>query len=224
MFHVIENFLNDTELNTILAEVEQLEFSDGKRTAAAIAKTAKQNLQADEFAKSGAHRLVTQKLARHREFQNAAMPARITTLLLSRYQSGMAYRRHVDNPVMEAGRIRTDLAFTLFLSGPDSYEGGALEINLGGGAPNAMRYKLSAGSMIVYPAHHLHNVEEVKSGERFAIVGWVQSMIRDGAQREIVRELRMAGVRLHQLDNDSAAFAGLNRALGSLTRMWLDKG
>lgn len=97
----------------------------------------------------------------------------------------MAYGRHVDNPVIDGGRIRSDIAMTLFLSEPESYDGGELEICMGKGAESLLSYKLAAGSIILYPALHLHNVTEILSGTRLAVVGWVQSLVRDPLQRQI---------------------------------------
>jgi PKHD-type hydroxylase len=223
MFHIIDAILNKNELAAVLAAAEQLEFEDGGKTAGAVAKMVKQNQQANSFSKTEAHGLVLQKLRRHPDFEMAAMPERISELLLSRYESGMAYGLHLDNPVIGLARVRTDLAFTLFLSDPNSYEGGALGISIGSGRDNIVSYKLPLGSAVLYPAHYLHQVVEVTAGSRLAIVGWVQSAVRDAAQREIIRDLRLACNQLHRFDDNSVAFDGANRALNGLLRMWIGK-
>ncbi len=41
--------------------------------------------------------------------------------------------------------------------------------------------RLKAGDMILYPSTSLHRVAPVTRGERLAVVGWVQSLIRDPA-------------------------------------------
>src|SRR3546814_13901958 len=69
-----------------------------------------------------------------------------------------------------------DLAFTLFLSDPDSYEGGELEIEEPAGTRS---FKLPAGAAILYPANSVHEVAKVTSGRRDVAVGWIQSLVRD---------------------------------------------
>ena len=61
-------------------------------------------------------------LERHPEFQAFAMPKRFAAPIFSRYEPGMEYGDHVDSSII--GGVRTDLAMTLFLSPPASYEGG----------------------------------------------------------------------------------------------------
>ena len=75
--------------------------------------------------------------------------------------------------------MRTDVSFTLFLSDPDSYEGGALVIESTGGEEDV---KLPAGSLVAYPSTTLHRVAPVTEGVRLAAVGWARSFIRDPAQ------------------------------------------
>ena len=82
--------------------------------------------------------------------------------------------------------LRTDLSATLFLSDPESYDGGELVIE---GAFGAQAVKLPAGHMILYPASSLHRVEPVTRGVRVASFFWLQSMVRDGEARRHLFEL-----------------------------------
>jgi PKHD-type hydroxylase len=222
MFHVIENLLNKNELAAVLAEAEKLEFSAGELTAGNAAKKVKNNLQAPDFVKTDAYKLVMRKLARHNEFQAVALPARISGLMISKYQRDMAYGWHIDNPLIDGGHIRSDIAMTLFLSAPESYNGGELEIRIGSGADNLMRYKLTAGSIILYPAHHLHNVAEILAGTRLAIIGWVQSLVRDPAKRKILYDLSVVRQNLHEKDAASPDLLNLECATCNLIRMWAE--
>ena len=70
--------------------------------------------------------LVQQALLGNALFKAAAMPKSFVKILVSRYQPGMSYGAHVDDALM--GGVRTDLSFTLFLSDPETYGGGALVI------------------------------------------------------------------------------------------------
>jgi PKHD-type hydroxylase len=107
--------------------------------------------------------------------------------LFSRYQPGHAYGPHVDDALMEG--LRTDAAFTLFLSAPAAYDGGELVIETSAGEEG---FKLAAGSLVSYPASTLHRVAPVVSGERLAAVGWVRSYIRDPGHRELLFDLETA--------------------------------
>ena len=60
----------------------------------------------------------------------AMRPKTILGPLFSRYEPGHAYGTHVDDALM--GGVRTDVSFTLFLSPPESYEGGELVIDTRG--------------------------------------------------------------------------------------------
>lgn len=222
MFHIIENLLNKSDLAAVRAEAAELKFAAGDLTAGAAARNVKHNLQASDFAKTEAYKLVMRKITGHREFQATALPSRISGLMISKYQPGMAYGRHVDNPVIDGGRIRTDIAMTLFLSEPESYDGGKLEICMGKGTDSLLSYKLAAGSIILYPAHHLHNVTEILSGTRLAVVGWVQSLVRDPLQRQILYDLSLVRRNLHSRDGASPDLPHLEHAASNLFRMWAE--
>jgi PKHD-type hydroxylase len=71
-------------------------------------------------------------LGRNRDFQTFAFPKRMIPPVFSRYDPGMEYGPHVDNAVMSHASepLRTDLAATIFLSDPASYESGELALDL----------------------------------------------------------------------------------------------
>ena len=115
--------------------------------------------------------------------------------------------------------MRTDLSFTLFLSDPETYDGGALVIE---DALEARSIKLQAGDMILYPSTTLHRVEPVTRGERLAVVGWVQSQIRNGEQREILFDLDQAVEAAHAAEGKSPQFDRLAKTRANLLRMWAE--
>lgn len=82
--------------------------------------------------------------------------------------------------------IRSDLSATLFLSDPDSYEGGELvvEEQFGGQA-----VKLAAGDLVLYPSSSLHQVTPVISGQRVCAIMWMQSAIADASARSMLFDL-----------------------------------
>ncbi|MFM7426718.1 MAG: Fe2+-dependent dioxygenase [Elainella sp.] len=163
-------------------------FLSGKQTAGKYAQMVKQNTQLDPESAAYAEvsQLIVAALARSQRFQQIAYPKLIHPPLFSRYGPGMAYGTHVDSAIMGTASLRADLSLTIFLSDPASYEGGELVIQGDGGD---CPIKLPAGSMVVYPASTLHRVEPVRSGVRLAAVTWVQSLVRDPSQREMLRDL-----------------------------------
>lgn len=80
--------------------------------------------------------------------------------MFSRYEPGMTYGAHTDDALMGGSddRIRTDLAFTIFLEARDAYDGGALVVQ---SALGDQEIRLDAGDAIVYPAGSIHYVEPV---------------------------------------------------------------
>jgi PKHD-type hydroxylase len=78
------------------------------------------------------------------------------------------------------------LSVTLFLSDPDSYDGGELVIETLYGSQEV---KLPAGHLVLYPSTSLHRVMPVTRGERIGSFFWLQSMIRSDDQRTMLFEL-----------------------------------
>lgn len=207
-----------TKIDGVLADGS---FSDGKATADEPTKPVKKNLQMDDSeAGREAAQLVVQALARSPLVQRACMPSRVVRPLFSRYETGMEYGWHTDNPMMIEGRpLRTDIAATVFLSELDSYEGGELMVNTSGGQA---RFRLPRGHAILYPATTIHSVAEVTKGVRNVAVTWIQSIVESAAQRELLHELDAASrlVRGKAPESDEARL--LMKVYGNLMRMWCD--
>ncbi len=203
----------------VRSQLETADMSDGKLTAGWHAKTVKQNQQLDVKHPIAGPLVeqVRQQTLQHPLFQVAARPKDIHTIRFNRYSEGMSYGRHTDNALMFG--YRTDLSFTLFLSAPDSYEGGELVVE---GLDREQGYKLTAGSMLVYPSSSLHRVEAVTSGVRWAAVGWVQSLVRDHGQREILFELDTARRSLFAQSGKTAEFDLISKSLSNLLRRWVE--
>jgi len=206
-----------TRVREALAEVR---FRDGKVTAGAQARKVKANSQADRADPRvpALAEFVREAMAANELFRLAARPARWSHLLFSRYAAGDAYGLHTDDATMVAadgGRLRTDLSFTLFLSDPATYEGGELLID---GTDGELLFKPPAGALVLYATGLLHRVMPVTSGERLAAVGWIQSLIRRGDERDILFDL--ARVRASLPDGEPRLL--LDRAAGQLMRLWAE--
>lgn len=203
----------------IRERLERATFVDGRRTAGWHAQLVKRNLQGDRRDREVEAVLAELRdlLLAHPVFVAATRPRTFCSLLLSRYEPGMAYGRHVDDALM--GGLRTDVSFTLFLSDPDTYEGGELVIEDSEGE-NAVR--LPAGSLYLYPSTTLHRVEPVRSGVRLAAVGWVRSFVRDADAREILFDLETARRREFEANGKSETFDLLSKCFANLLRRWAE--
>ncbi len=218
MLLVIEGLITPVEAQVLREAASDLQFDDGRKTAGRFAAAVKANDQAISApALDAVLAKVELALAGNAVFRSAARPKALTRLILSRYRQGQTYGLHVDDALMQG--LRTDLSFTLFLAEPDSYDGGALIIE---DHFEARAIKLNPGDMIVYPSTTLHRVEEVTRGERLAVVGWVQSLIRNPEQREILFDLDQSVEAVHAAEGKSALFDRLAKTRSNLLRMWAE--
>jgi PKHD-type hydroxylase len=98
-------------------------------------------------------------------FMSAALPHKVFPPLINCYREGGSFDFHIDNalrqPKGSPERVRTDLSSTLFLSDPDSYDGGELVIQ---DTYGVQQVKLAAGDMVLYPGTSLHKVNPVTRG------------------------------------------------------------
>jgi len=215
---VLDDVLSTAEAARIRESLAHVPFRDGRVTAGPAAREVKINEQADgaDPEVAALARLVKMALERHPTFHALVRPVRWSNLMFSRYVSEQRYGVHTDDAHMydEHGwPLRTDVSFTLFLSEPDAYEGGALRIL---SDTYERSFRPPAGAVVLYPTGLLHEVTPVTSGVRLACVGWVQSLIRRADQREVLfdldrirSELPEGNTRLH-----------LTKAIGTLLRMW----
>ncbi len=185
----IPGVLNKDQVDTVLRELAQSSYEDGRASAGLLARDVKKNLQAKRDAevvrKCGP--MILEALRRNGTFYTAALPHRVHGPMFNRYDVGMTYGLHVDNAIMgEQVSVRSDVSATLFLSSPDQYDGGELVIRESSGEK---RIKLPAGSMVVYASTSAHLVEPVTRGSRLAAIFWIQSMVREEPKRDILYDL-----------------------------------
>jgi PKHD-type hydroxylase len=182
-------------------------FADGRLSSPHAIN--KNNLQIDHadpvYAESS--RMMAEALRRNEPFQSYAYPRKMAPPMLAKYAPGMNYGAHSDAAFMPVagGLLRSDLSCTLFIAAPDSYEGGELSIRLG---TREVRFKGAAGSAVVYPSNTLHEVKPVTAGERLVGLTFIESMIPDPVNREL----------LYQLD-EVAALEGLTMSWENRTRL-----
>jgi PKHD-type hydroxylase len=223
MMLVLSDVLTADELATIGAALAAASFVDGKLTAGWHAQSVKQNLQlaAGDPIAIDLQATIGAALERHRLLQAAVRPKLIRPVLINRYDAGMAYGDHTDNALMRQGDgwLRSDVSMTVFLNSPDDYVGGELAIETSLGEE---RFKLAAGSAIVYPSGTLHRVCEVTQGVRLAAVTWMQSWVRDPAQREILFDLDTVRQSIFAQQGKTVEFDLISKTLSNLLRQWAD--
>ncbi len=224
MIVCVPDVLTAQELGALRTELQAAPFVDGAATAGWSARGVKKNQQIDFNSPSYARMadMVRAAFLRHGLLQAALLPAAHTRPLFNRYAGGMEYGAHVDAAVMGGmgSAVRTDIAITVFLSDPGSYDGGELVTHMSGGIEH--RFKLEAGGAIAYPANTLHHVSPVTRGVRDAAIIWVQSMVRDPARRELLWDLESAKRDIFGREGKSSAFDAVSRSHANLLRMWAE--
>ena len=220
-FIQIPALLRPEELLQIESMLPSVDFIDGKATASMAAREVKNNLQAAENNKAlfQVQEIIDKALATSPLFNIAALPKKIYPPIVSKYTTGKYYGWHVDSPVMGDPPMRTDLAMTIFLSDPSTYEGGELILQTASG--NVL-FKPAKGDAVLYPCQYLHCVNEIRSGERMAIVTWVQSNVASPEQRQILFDMNQVHAVLHQKEKNSPESNLLLQTHSNLFRMWAD--
>lgn len=221
----VPQVLNADELNQIQQLLQAAEWADGKVTAGTQSAKVKRNIQLPETSAEAeaARAIVLRALSRHALFFSAALPKKIYPPLFNQYRVGMDFGAHIDNAVrthaLTGLHVRTDISCTLFLADPESYDGGELVVE---DTYGQQAVKLPAGDMVLYPGTSLHHVRPVTSGARLACFFWVQSMVRDDAQRTLLFDMDAAIATLREQVGDNAAVIRLTGNYHNLIRMWAD--
>lgn len=221
----IPDALSAAQLAQCHTLLDQADWIDGRVTAGYQGAAVKSNEQLAEDSPQ-AQRLgdiVLTALERNPLFISATLPARVYPPMFNRYGEGAYFGSHVDNAVRllpgSGAKLRTDISATLFLAEPETYDGGELLIE---GAGGVQSIKLPAGHLVIYPSTSLHRVEPIRRGARVACFFWIQSMVRDAAQRALLFDTDAAIQRLRQTGGDERAIAQLTNTYHNLLRMWAD--
>ncbi len=223
MLVTIDKLLTPKQLTNIKSILDECSFVDGKLTAGFSARPVKNNLEISiqDSVNDKLNQIVMNSLVTHPTYKHAVWPKKIASPFYAKYEPGMTYGIHVDDPVMghNGDLYRTDVSTTIFLSDPGSYDGGELTIIDQFGEK---QIKLAAGSAVIYPSSSKHYVAPVTRGIRYVAVTWTQSAIKDPAQREILYELNEARNAVLTEQSNHKTKQQLNASFNNLVRMWAD--
>ncbi len=220
MEYLTHSLIDQAEALQIIQKLkaDKSSWQDGKKTAGSQAAQIKSNLQLDKNSELSIELrdIIVSKIISNPLLKSFTLPSLIHGVMFTQSLAGNGYGMHIDNPYMPSGR--SDLSFTLFLSEPKDYQGGELNIQT---TNKTERIKLSAGEMIIYPSTQLHSVAEVKDGERYVCVGWIQSYVQSNEDRNFLfgldagaKGLLAKHGRSDELDLIFQAYSNILRRLG----------
>lgn len=223
LLHIPGVFSKD-EVATLRSRLDAGPWADGNVTSGHQSATAKVNRQLPEDSAEAREvgALVAQALNANPMFVSAALPHTIFPPLFNVYEGGEHFGVHVDNAIRQRGdvRIRSDLSATLFLAEPETYDGGELIVEEMYGPQSV---KLPAGDLVLYPSRSLHRVTPVTRGRRVASFFWIQSLVRDDADRETLFRLDVAIQRVNaEKGPKDPAVLELTAVYHNLLRRWTE--
>lgn len=221
----IPGVLNREQVARMREALGAASWTDGRETVGAQGAQVKRNQQLPDASplRRQLGETVLAALAAQPLFHAATLPLRFLPPRFNRYADGGQYGFHVDGAVMAlpdgGGQLRSDVSCTLFLDEPEAYDGGELIVSDTYGEHEV---KLPAGDLIVYPSSSLHRVAPVTRGARLASFFWVQSLVRDDANRRLLFELDTSIQALTGADADRAALLQLTGIYHNLLRQWAE--
>ncbi len=225
MILTIPDVLSADALQSTRAQLEAAEWIDGRASAGHQGARVKDNQQLDPQHPVALEvgGILIEALQKNPLFVSAALPHQILPPMFNRYSGGQNFGTHVDGSIRTIPgtnqKIRTDISCTFFFNEPDQYDGGELIIEDTYGSQTV---KLPAGHMILYPSTSLHRVTPVTRGTRLCSFFWLQSMIRDDAQRSLLFDM---DVGIQRLSADTPEHPGVIQLTGvyhNLLRQWAE--
>jgi PKHD-type hydroxylase len=221
----VPHLLTAEELAAISGKLAVAEWADGRASVGSLGARVKHNRQVPLESPTGRElgAMIQRKLEQTPLFVTAALPHKIYPPQFNRYEGGEAYGSHIDGAIMQVPNshfsVRGDVSATIFLSAPEDYDGGELIVETSYGVQSV---KLPAGDMVLYPATSLHKVQPVTRGARTACFFWVQSVVRDDAERTLLVDLDTAIQALRREHPDHPSVLPLVNVYHNLLRRWAD--
>jgi len=225
MIFTSHEVMSPEDAKGLLAQLLELQWEEGKARTERLTGTIKQNreVQMDTPIAKTLSKFVSDKWIGNEAIQRRWFPKKMAAVRFNRYAGGGTYHRHTDSALM--GDVRTDLASTIFLSDPESYEGGELCVEVNG---TIHSHKGKAGECVVYPCSYPHWVNPVTKGERISGFTWIESIFQNEKQREILRNVQSLCLALDEKMNPAdesdplrKLFVDAGQIHGDLMRMWM---
>ncbi|MGM0905269.1 MAG: Fe2+-dependent dioxygenase [Pseudomonadota bacterium] len=213
----ISNAIDKETISSIVSGLDVNQFNDGKSTAGWAAKDVKNNQQLTGKKSGAATELLLNRLQQNSLVQSVMRPKQVARVSINRYRQGDYYGTHMDDSLMNG--VRTDISFTLGLSPLSDFKGGELVIE---DASGERSWRLEQGEILMYPSHYLHRVNPVTKGERLAMIGWVQSLVKQPSHRELLFDLEQSLKAEFDANGKSENFDRLTKVFHNLLREWAD--
>jgi len=213
----ISNAIDKETISSIVSGLDVNQFSDGKSTAGWAAKDVKNNQQLAGKKSQAATEVLLDRLQQNSLVQSVMRPKQVARVSINQYQQGDYYGTHMDDSLMNGAR--TDISFTLGLSSLSDFEGGELVIE---DASGERSWRLGQGDILMYPSHYLHRVNPITKGSRLAMIGWVQSLVKQPSHRELLFDLEQSLKAEFDANGKSENFDRLTKVFHNLLREWAD--
>jgi len=170
---VIENAFSRNECERLRTAFAALDACDGGLVAGRFDTKVRQSALV-WLPDDGTFEWVMQRMTRltadaNRDAFRYALDGFEEQLQLASYGPGHFYNWHIDRG-RGAVAGRRKLTLSVQLSDPEDYVGGELELNADG---RPFQVPADLGAMVAFPAHTLHRVAPVISGNRLSLVSWV---------------------------------------------------
>lgn len=166
-------FLDESEvqlISTYLDSNYDNTWEDGLESFIGDPKTKKNKQLKNYIFKQKISDIVYENLNQNKEYSRFTFPKSIKDFIVTRTEEGGYYNLH--NDIGLNGHYST----TVFLSDPNSYQGGELSLYLNG---EEQKIKCQPGYGVVYKTGIPHKVNTVTSGKRDVIVFWTISYFKD---------------------------------------------
>ena len=218
MFLQVENFLTPAEVQSVAEIARQVKFIEGRRSNPHNPTKDSSISDPNDPLAQKASQIALAAFHRNEEARNFVFPRRLAVPSLVRYDAGMRYGAHIDAAYLPVGPqpLRSDVSCTIYISGPDDYQGGELVAHMGS---EIVRIKGNAGSAVFYPSTTVHQVVPVSAGERLVIITFIESQIPDQLQRDMLHALNEVRA-LEALKMDWRNRTQLDYVIQNLQRMW----
>ena len=192
--YLISDLLDEddlSKLNDIINSSDEY-WKDGSDSVTGNITTFKNNfnLKLPSNLNNQVSSIVYKKLDSNLDFKIFTACRELTIPRITKTPEGGYYLPHHD--VVSNG----DFSTTVFLNSPDEYDGGELSLYING---EVKQVKLKPGQAITYKTGIAHQVNTVTRGNRYVIIFWTTTKIKDELMRECWQDIQTS---LKYIDND----------------------